>query len=157
MVRLSIWFLINFIAFIIFCWKITQSSLTLPILFGGLGFLLILFNWTRHAVFSTLRSKIPRKRKIFFAKTSKRILPFHRWIGSTAFILILFHVYLVIDRYGFHHSSWKMMTGLLALLCISFVVGTGWYRFYRPSYPIRITHLIFGMALFIAIMTHLLM
>lgn len=151
---MSIWFLINIIVFLLFTWKFYQSTLMPHIIIGGTAFCLILFNWTRHAVFSTLRSKISRKRKIFFAKISKKVLPFHKWIGTTAYLLVCIHAFMVIQRYGFQFSNLKMLSGSIALLIISFVVLTGWWRLFRPSYPMRIAHLVFDFSLFVFIVLH---
>lgn len=94
------WFYFNFALLIFAFWKIATSSLLPHIIFGGLGLCLILFNWTRHAVFSTLRSPIERQKKIKFARLSKRILPFHKWIGTTALLMIVIHATLVISQFG---------------------------------------------------------
>src|SRR5690625_2019176 len=105
------WFYFNFILMMFAIWKIATSSLLPHIIFGGIGLFLILFNWTRHAVFSTLRSPMPRQKKIKYANLSKRILPFHKWIGTTALIMIVIHETLVISTFAHDLPYPKMVLG----------------------------------------------
>lgn len=158
MILLNRWFFINFFVLVFAIWKISHEDLRLTILFGGLGLLFILYNWTRHAVFSTLRSKrVPRARKIKFAKLSKRLLPFHKWTGTTALILILAHFSFVFHRYGFSLQNTKMLSGGFALIILILMVTTGWIRFFKTTYFIRMVHLTLGFCLFISVVIHLIL
>lgn len=158
MILLSIWFFINFFVLLFAIWKISSGDLRLTILFGGLGFLFILYNWTRHAVFSTIRSKrVNRPRKIKFAQISKRLLPFHKWTGTLALIFILIHFFLVFHRYGFSFQNSKMLSGTLALIILVFMVSSGWIRFFKTTYFIRMVHLTLGFCLFISVVIHLIL
>lgn len=152
---MSKWFLINLVVLLVLIWKLMSSHHSLHILVGGLGFLLFLFNWTRHAVFSTLRSQLERRKKIAFANLSKKILPFHKWVGTSAFVIIMIHAILVIQRFGFQINNIKMVSGLLALIILACVVLTGWMRLYRPSIKKRMAHLWFGLTLFSLAVIHL--
>src|SRR5699024_4878822 len=100
---------------------------------GGLGVLFILYNWTRHAVFSTIRSNISRERKIKFANISKKALPFHKWTGTTALILILFHAITVLQYFPFDLSNRKVLSGTFALIVLISLVTFGWLRHIRTT------------------------
>lgn len=73
------WFFINLAVLVYALTKIIMTYSGVHMVLGGLGLCLILYNWTRHAVFSTIRSKnISRKRKITYANLSKKVLPIHK-------------------------------------------------------------------------------
>ena len=151
------WFILNCLLLIFALWTIFKGHGGVHIYVGGLGLLFILYNWTRHAVFSTIRSNISRERKIKFAQLSKRVLPYHRWTGTTAFILIVIHVILVIKVFGFQIHNIKFLSGLIAGLTLLAVVTTGWMRLFRPSHLKRMFHLRLGLTLFFAIIIHLIL
>lgn len=154
--NMSIWFFLNasLIVLVITTLHYQLNELPIHILFGLGGFILVLFNWTRHAVFSTIRSSDNRKKKIRLANISKKILPFHRWIGTTALILIIIHAWIIFSEYGFLSSSWKMLSGIVAGIFLLGMVATGWLRFYLPSRRRRWAHIIIGFLLFFLIAIH---
>lgn len=151
------WFYFNFLVFIFAAWKVATSNLYPYIFFGAVGLALILFNWTRHAVFSTLRSSIDRNRKIKYANLSKKVLPFHKWVGTTALIIIIVHATLVIQQFGLHFTNIKMLIGIITGLILASVVLTGWMRLFRPSIRKRIAHLWLGLSMFFLIILHLIL
>ncbi|MUV38907.1 hypothetical protein JNUCC1_02779 [Lentibacillus sp. JNUCC-1] len=150
------WFLINGAAVGVLVWALlTANSYGWHTLFGGLGALLIFYNWTRHAVFTTIRESPSRQQKIRFANLSKKVIPYHRWTGTTAVIIVLFHGWLVIERYGFYWQYPKFTIGLIAGLTIIAVATFGWLRLYWPSRKKRMFHLYLAMALFFLVVLHL--
>ena|SRR5690625_4878945 len=149
------WFYFNFLLITFAFWKVATSSLLPHIIFGGVGLFFILFNWTRHAVFSTLRSSIPRQKKIKYARLSKRILPFHKWIGTTALVMIIIHATLVISQFGFDLSNPKMLIGLVGGFILVCIVLTGWLRLFRPTIRKRLLHLWLGLSMFFIMILHL--
>lgn len=151
------WFYFNFLVFIFAIWKVVTGSLAPHILWGVVGLSLILFNWTRHAVFSTLRSSIERKRKIKYANLSKKVLPFHKWTGTSALCIIIIHAILVIKQFGFQLSYLKMVIGLLAGIVLICIVLTGWLRLYWPSVRKRFAHLWLGLSIFFLIILHMIL
>lgn|SRR5690625_1202544 len=152
---MSKWFFINFAVLLFALWKITTGHIGIHIIFGGLGLMLILYNWTRHAVFSTIRSNISRNRKIKYATISKRLLPLHKYTGTTALFLTLIHAALVVYYFGWQGTNMKMITGLLTVIILTLVVIVGWMRFIRTTYKRRMTHLILGFCLFGSVLLHL--
>src|SRR5699024_1391354 len=124
---MSFWLYINILLFlaVITMLDYPYTQLPLHIIFGLAGLFLVLFNWTRHAVFSTIRQSKDRKKKIKLANLSKRIYPFHRWVGSTAFLIIIVHAWLIIGKYGFLATSWKMLSGIAAGVILLAMVATG--------------------------------
>jgi len=159
---MSKWFYINFIVLMFAIGKLVTSSVPLhaklPMIVGFSGLLFILFNWTRHAVFSTIRNVPDRKRKIKFANVSKKVLPFHRWTGTTALILIIIHFLLIMQRCGgFHVQNLKMVSGLLAGFCLLAMVTSGWIRLFKPTVTMRKTHIYIGLTLFFLIVIHLIL
>lgn len=153
---MSYWFLLNglLLIFTVFLFFINKGSV--HIYYGIIGLLLYLYNWTRHAMFSTIRSNIPRKRKIKFAKLSKQKLPLHRWTGTTALIFIIVHAISVINIFGFNIYHLKFLTGFLASLVLLALVLTGWLRLFWPTPLKRQFHLKLGLSLFFLIIVHLL-
>lgn len=149
------WFYINLLVLYILIWKFANSSFLPHTIVGAIGFLLILFNWTRHAVFSTLRSNLERSKKIIFANISKKVLPYHKWIGTTALLIVIIHMTLIILRYGWQLSNFKMISGLFSGIVLANVVLTGWMRFIRPSVKKRMAHLWLGLTLFFLVVFHL--
>lgn len=152
---LSRWFFINIIVVGLFLWKLTTTSIHLPIIFGALGFILFMFNWLRHAMFATLRSDIPRKRKIRFAKISKWAMPIHRWTGTIALICIIIHASTIFYQFGFQTTNYKMMFGFMAGIMMSIVVISGWIRHMRTTAFKRVIHLSVAFTLFYLIIIHL--
>ena len=147
------WVFFNSIVFIYASWHVLQHFS--HILFGFLGLLFFLFNWTRHAVFSTIRTSSNRPAKIRWVNLSKVIRPYHRWIGTSALVMIIIHAVLIIQRYGIYWTSTKMLSGLFALTTLIAVVLSGWYRLVKPSGWIRRLHLRLGLLLFVLIVLHL--
>lgn len=154
---MSVWFVINFFILIFACWKISTGVFSIHILFGALSFLILLYNFTRHAFFSTIRSNIRRATKIKFAKISKKVLPYHKWTGSLAFVLMIIHMSIIVYRFGFHASNFKMMTGLIAATFFTGVVLFGWLRWYRTTVTNRYVHWILAFALVFAALIHIYM
>src|SRR5699024_9319028 len=110
------WFYFNLLLILFVLYKVIFGSHLLVSFIGGLGLLFVLFNWTRHAMFSTIRSDIPRIKKIKYAKLSKRVLPIHKWTGMSAFI-ILYTKKLYIKKnkkYNYHYLSYFF---LFILIC----------------------------------------
>ncbi|MBP1969910.1 putative ferric reductase [Virgibacillus natechei] len=82
-------------------------------------------------------------------------MPFHRWIGTAALLLIMMHAWLTINRYGFYWQNGKMISGLLTGIALIGMVVTGWMRLMKPSGKLRIIHLRLGMILFFLIVIHI--
>ncbi len=153
---MSFWLYVNILFLLIVIISIDYQIAVLPvhIFFGLAGLFLVLFNWTRHAFFSTIRHTTNRQKKIRLAAISKKIMPFHRWIGSTALVLIIAHVLLIINKYGFLASSWKMVSGMIAGIFLLAMVATGWLRYFLPSGGRRKAHMIIGFLLFFSVVIH---
>lgn len=153
---MSIWLYINIFLLLTVLFMLNTPLLQAPIhiVFGLLGLFLFLINWTRHAIFSTIRKTPERKKKIRLANISKRIYPFHRWVGSLSLVVILLHAFFVIERFGFMWTNWKMFSGLSAALVLTFMVLTGWLRLYFPSGRKRKAHLYIGFILFYLVALH---
>ncbi len=155
------WFYFNTFVLILAIWNLVNHhsfpKLSIHMIVGFLGLMFILFNWTRHAVFSTIRSHPDRKTKIRYANLSKKVIPFHRWTGTTALLVTLVHAGLVVDLYGWHWSHLKVMSGLLTIMILTAIVITGWMRLYRPTVTKRMTHLYLGICMFFSIIAHLLL
>lgn len=153
---MSKWFLINLIIFIIIMWKVSTGTIMIHTLLGAIGMLFILYNWMRHAVFTTIRSHISRKRKIKFAAISKKLLPFHKWTGSTALVIILLHVSFVLRHFPFQIHNLKMVSGLFAFIALVGVVTFGWLRHVRTTVARRYIHWTFAYAVIILAVIHVL-
>jgi len=129
---MSYWFYFNFILFCLLLWKVASHFsfplLKIHIIFGAIGFLFFLYNWTRNAVFSTIRQAKDRQIKIKLANLSRKAMPYHRWTGTLALVFILLHGIAVWNTFGFTWQNGKMMFGLLALLNLIAMVATGWLR-----------------------------
>ncbi|WP_085992604.1 hypothetical protein [Oceanobacillus senegalensis] len=158
---MSKWFYANIFLLLLVLYQVmthyTFSTLSLPVLFGLIGFLFYLFNWTRNAMFSSIRTTPDRKRKIKLANISKKVLPFHRWTGTSALIFIILHAVFIIKWYGFSYSITKMVVGLIACLNLFLLVGTGWLRLFKPTGKLRKIHLGLGLSLFFLISLHLIL
>lgn len=153
---MSIWFLINLLLFIFVIVKIATGHIAMHTIIGGIGVVLILYNWTRHAVFATIRSKkVARKRKIKFARLSKKLNRIHKWTGSTALIVILIHAAIVMHYFGFQANNVKMLSGLFAVFILAGVVIFGWLRFIRTTVARRYIHWGLAFALIFLVVVHL--
>lgn len=152
---MSIWFFINLAVLLLAIWKVSTGYFSLHIFFGALGLCFVLYNWTRHAVFSTIRSDISRQRKIKYATLSKKVLSLHKYTGSLALLLIIIHAGLVYHYFGLNLSSWKVLSGLVAGITLVAVVLFGWLRWYRTTVKRRYIHLILAFCLFGFVLLHL--
>lgn len=153
---MSLWLYTNILLFVIVIFNLSYPLTQLPIhiVLGLSGLFLILFNWSRHAVFSTIRNATDRKKKIRLANISKRVYPFHRWVGSTALVLIIFHAGIIFHRYGFHSANLKLWSGILAGIVLLLMVLSGWLRLYFPSVKKRRVHIYLGLLLFFMVAIH---
>ncbi|MFS0672107.1 hypothetical protein [Ornithinibacillus sp. 179-J 7C1 HS] len=158
---MSKWFFINFIFLIIVLWKVIGHNafpfVQVHIWLGVMGALFILYNWTRNAVFETIRNVSSRKTKIRLARFSKKVVTIHRWTGNIAFIVILIHALIIIYHYGFSFQNKKMVVGLIALFTLAIQVFTGWLRLFKPTVRLRFIHLYIGMTLFLFVILHILL
>ena len=155
---MSIWFIINIIIFCIAWGKILLGYHGIHMAVGGLALTFILYNWTRHAVFSTIRSpRVTRKRKIALAQLSKRVLTFHKWTGSTALVIALLHITLVVHRFGFHINQLKFLSGLLTIILLILLVAAGWLRWYHTTVIRRYTHWVLAFLVIFSALFHLFM
>ncbi|MFC3419354.1 hypothetical protein ACFOLA_07715 [Salinicoccus hispanicus] len=156
---MSIWFLLNGMLFIWAVWNVafglSNHSSYIHILLGFAGFLLFIFNWTRNAVFSTIRNAESRQTRIRLAKMSKRIRPYHRWVGTSALIIIILHGSVITHLYGFNLTNMKILTGFLASINLFILVLSGWYRLLiDPRSRIRKLHIRLGISMFILVVIH---
>jgi len=151
------WFFINVI-FLMFTWiKIITFYHGIHMVIGGTALTLILYNWTRHAVFSTIRSpNVSRRRKISLATLSKRVLPFHKWTGSLALVIALIHIVFVLQSYGLQMKQFKQVSGLLSVSTLVLLVLFGWLRWYKTTVRRRYIHWTLGYITIFIIILHVL-
>lgn len=152
---LNRWFYINAAVLLFALWKVFTGYVALHVLLGLIGLLFFLYNWTRHAIFSTIRANIPRARKIKYAKLSKKKLPFHKYTGTLALIVIGTHATAVLHIYPFMLTHWKITSGIGALIALFLLVVFGWIRFFKTTYPVRIIHWTLAFVTFFLICIHL--
>ena len=157
---MSIWFLLNGALLIWALWNVIESlavhTTYCHFLLGFTGFLFFIFNWTRNAVFATIRNTEDRQKKIRLAKFSKKIMPYHRWTGTLSIILIVLHGTAVLYLYNFDMTNMKILTGLLAALTMLALVLSGWYSLLiRHDLMTRNLHRRLGLSLFILVALHL--
>src|SRR5699024_2861663 len=108
--------------------------------------------WTRNAVFATIRNTTDRQKKIRLAKFSKKIMPYHRWIGTLSIILIFTHGAAVLYLYNFDLTNMKILTALLTTLTTMSLVLSLWYRLLILLHRMtRILHMLLGHSLFILV------
>src|SRR5690625_3228174 len=157
MSKMSKWFFFNVAMFLFVLWKLRTGHFGIHILFGTLGLFFFLYNWTRHAVFSMIRPDISRERKIKYANLSKKVLPIHKYTGSAALIFIIIHAGFVLSLYGLQLHNIKLMSGILAGLTLIALVTSGWMRWFKTTYLIRMVHLSLGFTLFFFVLLHLLL
>lgn len=155
------WFYFNFALLCIALWHVFRKNLFLywqiPLLFGILSLLFVLFNWTRHAMYSTIRETSNRQRKIKYANLSKKAIRIHKWTGTTALILAIIHGIFSWQTYAFTVFRAKIIFGLLTLLALLSVVIAGWMRHFRPTPRKRYWHLYLGMSMVFLLLIHVLL
>lgn len=157
---MSIWFYLNGALLIWAVWNVIGSlavhSTYLHILLGFAGFLFFIFNWTRNAIFATIRNIDDRAVKIKLARFSKKIMPYHRWIGTSSLIIILLHGMSVLFLYNFNFTNLKILTGMLASVNLLLLVLSGWYSLLiRHNLKSRKLHIRLGLSMFILTALHL--
>src|SRR5690625_548204 len=154
------WFYFNAMLLFIALWKLINKhffgTFSIHLLFGMIGLLVILFNWTRHAVFSTIRQAKDRATKIKYANISKKVVNVHRWTGTSALLIIGCHAFLTIRHFGMWLPSMKMISGLCASAILLGVVTSGWLRRFWPSPLKRYVHLYLGFFMVFTILWHIL-
>src|SRR5699024_9135854 len=142
------WFYFNLLLILFVLYKVLFGLHCLVSFIGGLGVVFVLFNWTRHAMFSIFGSDFGRVKLMKYAKLSNRVLPIHKWTGMSAFIILIYHAYLAIDLYGFNLGITKVFSGLFGLIILTGIVIFGWLRWFKASYIKRMIHLWLGLLLF---------
>lgn len=154
---MNIWFYINAFIFVFVLWQISKTNLSFHIIFGFIGFVFIMYNWTRHALFATIRSNIRREQKIRFANFTKRFGWIHKWSGTSALLFIILHSAFVLNNFPFQSTNSKFVSGLIALLSLFFVVLFGWLRYWRTTIRRRYLHWTFAYILVFLVIIHLLL
>lgn len=150
------WIYINILILIYAITLVSYNFHVYAQVLGLLGLFIILYNWSRHAIFSMIRSNIPRTQKIKYAQLSKKVLPYHKWTGSLAWLIIFIHGVFVIQNYGWWIQSPKFLLGLIAFLILSLQVFSGWLRWYRTTVKRRYLHWINAFVLIFVIVLHML-
>lgn len=151
------WYLLNSLLLLYASYKFATSSITSAKIFGLLGLLFIMYNWTRQAIFKSIRDAKERSIKIKFAKLSKRKLPFHKWTGTIALILIIFHGSLILKDYGLLLGNKKLVAGLLAGSVLFLLVASGWIRWMKTTPVRRYVHWGLGFLIFFSVLIHILL
>lgn len=159
MAHMNRWFYFNFGLLGLTIWKIFQKNFftyfQLSLLLGLVGLLFILFNWTRHAMYSTIRESTDRQRKIKYAQLSKKAIPIHKWTGSTALIIIIAHGIVNWQMYQLTVNQVKIISGLVAGTALCFVVIIGWMRHLWPTLRKRYFHLYSAMLMIFLVLIHI--
>lgn len=153
------WFFFNLGLLTIVFWNLIhkeyfnyyQTTITFGII--SLGF--ILFNWTRHAMFSTIRETKNRQRKIKYAQISKKFVRIHKYTGSSALLFVIIHGSISLSTYKFSSYQLKFIFGILAGIALTAVVTAGWLRHFRPSLRKRYWHLYLAMLMVFLVLIHL--
>lgn len=154
---LSIWFFINFTVILFASWKISTGYIGIHVVIGAIGLIFVFYNWSRHAVYSTIRSNISRKRKIKYAKLTRSVRKYHQWVGVFSLLIILFHAIFVMYYYNFHFNNLKMISGIGAIAMLMGVVITGFRRKWKKTHRRHKVHLGFGFGLFALVLSHLIL
>src|SRR5690625_1115820 len=154
---MNIWYILNGLILIFAISKVAMKPISAITFFGLLGFLFIMFNWTRQAVFKTIRDSPYREQKIRFANFSKRVLPLHKWNGTIALILILIHSIFVIQMYGLLLTNKKIITELFAIIFLIFLVVYVCFRWLKTTPIRRYVHWGLGFTIFFLIIVHIIL
>lgn len=155
------WFYVNFSLLGLALWNVVRKNLfihwQIPILLGIISLLFVLFNWTRHAMYSTIREATDRQRKIKYATLSKKAIRIHKWTGTTALLFAIAHGISSWRTYKFTTYEIKMTVGFLALLLLLSVVIAGWLRHFWPTVKKRYWHLYLAMTMIFLVIIHVLL
>lgn len=149
--------MLNGALLLIVIWKVMTGYWSTHVILGAIGFLFFIYNWTRHAIYSSIRSDMSREWRVKFAQLSKKKLRFHKYTGTTALIFILLHGYFVLSIFNFQWQNVNLLSGLLAGITLLLLVITGWIRFFKTTYAIRLIHLGLGLTLFTLVTVHVLL
>src|SRR5699024_8316616 len=91
---------------------------------------------------STLRSpNFSRQRQISLATLSERGLPFHKWTGRLALVIVVIHIVLVLQSFRLELRQFKQARGLFPLYTLIFLLLFGWLCWYRSTVRSRYIHL----------------
>src|SRR5699024_12491688 len=88
---------------------------------------------------------------------AKKVIPYHRWIGTTALFIVIIHASKVISTFGFSLQNMKVLSGTLTGLILIGMVTSGWLRLIWPSKRKRMTHIYLGLTMFFLIVIHILL
>ncbi|HLS07010.1 MAG TPA: hypothetical protein VK079_03575 [Bacillota bacterium] len=153
------WFYFNFGLLSLAIWNISQKNFfthfQLSLLLGLIGLLFTLFNWTRHAMYSTIRESDDRQRKIKYAKLSKKAIPIHKWTGTAALVFIMTHGIINWQTYQLSVYQAKIISGFVAGTALLAVVIIGWMRHLWPTLRKRYLHLYSAMAMVFLVLIHI--
>src|SRR5690625_7139431 len=116
------WFYFNLLLILFVLYKVIFGSHLLVSFIVGLGLLFVLFNWTRHAMFSTIRSDISRIKKIKYVKLSKRVLPIHKRSGMSSFIYYFTNAFFILYFYCLHYCIIYFFCELFCIILFNFSV-----------------------------------
>jgi|SRR5690625_1138998 len=154
------WFFFNLILISIALWRLIQKGYfyyyQTTITFGLISLGFVLFNWTRHAMFSTIRETSNRQRKIKYAQISKRFVHIHKYTGSLALFFVVIHGSISLTTYEFSTFQFKILFGIVAGIALTAVVTAGWLRHFRPTLRKRFWHLYLAMTMVFLVLIHLL-
>ncbi|WP_010282922.1 hypothetical protein [Bacillus timonensis] len=136
-----IWISLNAILIIstmIYIWIFrTHDSqiVTLGQIFAQIAIILFLVNVNMYFIFLVIRRTKVRKMKITLAKISRQMMKSHIKIAVVGTILIVFHGGTMLVKLGevIGYLNPKIMSGILAILCLAVTLFAGYLRHKKSS------------------------
>ncbi|RFB19265.1 hypothetical protein DZB84_03135 [Bacillus sp. HNG] len=136
-----IWIFINallVVSTVIYIWIFrTHDSqiVTLGQAFSQIAIILFIVNVNMYFIFLVIRRTKVRKLKITLAKLSRYMMKSHIKLAIIGTILIVFHGGIMLVKLGeiVGYTSPKIISGILAILCLALTIFAGYLRHKRAS------------------------
>lgn len=158
-----LWTVVNIVIIVgsmIYIWFFSShdsSSIITSQFLAQIGIILFFINVNMYFIFLVIRKTKIRNIKIHLAKFSRIMMKWHIKIGILGTIIIIGHAVINLTQVGpvigFTHI--KLLTGYLAILCLSVTLFAGYLRHKRASGFRRKFHLVSAFIFLAAFLIHM--
>ena len=125
--------------------------------FAHIAFVLFLVNINMYFVFLFIRKSKVRAVKVKLAKLSRKMMKYHVAIAVTAMVLIVLHVYMMIQIYVDDLLTFKVFSGFSAVGVLLVLLGSGLLRRKKATGKRRKLHYTMAFIFFGFVLVHILM
>lgn len=140
-------------------WSWQKEFISAPIalakVLSQMALILFLLNLNMYFVFLIIRKSRVRKVKMILAKGSRKAMKLHIPIAVSASAFILIHAILMITKHPAYLTSFKFLSGFLAISMLLLLLFTGYRRHFKATGFRRRSHIVMAFVFIMSALLHI--